>query len=115
MRGIEANKRCLEKIIHYCNQAVEICKKHNNDRAIFEQDNEFQFACAMCIIQIGEHVGRLEDDFKNKHPNIPWSSIKAMRNIFAHDYDIVNTDTLWKTLTEDIPSLKEIILPLLND
>ena len=37
----------------------------------------------MCIIQIGENVERLSDDFKENHSNIPWRSIKDMRNIMT--------------------------------
>lgn len=115
MRGSKANKICLEKIIKYCDSITEICKKHNFDKEVFEQDEEFQLACSMCVIQIGELVGRLDNALKEKHPDIPWNSIKGMRNIFAHDYDIVKADTLWETVNEDIPKLKKIIEPLLKD
>lgn len=29
-----------------------------------------------------------------------------MRNVHAHDYEKVDFDTMWKTLTLDIPDLK---------
>lgn len=35
---------------------------------------------------IGEAVGRLPDDLKNRHPDIPWRDIKDMRNKLIHDY-----------------------------
>jgi uncharacterized protein with HEPN domain len=38
----------------------------------------------MCIIQIGEYVGRLSEDFKDTNDNIPWKRIKGMRNIATH-------------------------------
>ena len=113
MRGKTLDKVCLEKIIMYSDKITEICKKHNFRKADFEDDSEFQYACSLCIIQIGEYVTRLSDSIKNDHPEIPWAAIKAMRNIFAHDYDIVNTDTLWATITEDIPALKQQISKLL--
>lgn len=31
----------------------------------------------------------------------------GMRNIYAHDYDIVDNDIIWETITKEIPELKE--------
>ena len=69
----------------------------------------------MCIIQIGELVSRLDDSFTELHAGIPWRKIKGMRNIFAHNYDIVSNDILWGTVTEDIPGLKKDIASILQD
>ena len=41
----------------------------------------------MCIVQIGENVGGLSDEFKEKYDSIPWRDIKGMRNITTHKYD----------------------------
>lgn len=32
-----------------------------------------------------------------------------MRNIYAHDYDVIDNDIIWETITEEIPELKEKI------
>lgn len=114
MRGERANRIVLEKIIKYCDSAREICEKHNFDRKAFDEDTEFQFSCGMCIIQIGELAGRLDSDTRDHYSEIPWRSVIGMRNIFAHDYDIVNNDTLWKTITEDLPELKEMVQKILE-
>ena len=60
----------------------------------------------MCILQIGELVTVLSDDFKNSYTQVPWRDIKAMRNIVAHRYGTVNKDMLWNTVHEDIIELK---------
>ena len=44
---------------------------------------------------------------------MPWHAIKAMRNLHAHDYERVDLDIVWNTLTEEIPELKEIIEKML--
>ncbi len=59
----------------------------------------------MCIIQIGELVSRLSDEFLEQNKQIPWHAIKSMRNLHAHDYDRVDLDIVWNTLREDIPDL----------
>ncbi len=44
---------------------------------------------------------------RGKNPDIPWRQIKGMRNIYAHDYDIIDNDIIWETITKEIPELKE--------
>ena len=37
---------------------------------------------------------------------MPWPAIKAMRNLFAHNYGQMNLSVIWSTATENIPQLK---------
>ena len=67
----------------------------------------------MCIIQIGELVCRLSDEFTSECNYIPWHAIRGMRNLHAHDYENVDLEIVWNTLIEDIPHLKEQIENLL--
>lgn len=107
MRGKKSEWTALQKMLRYCDEIDLILKKHHFDREDFENDTEFQFASGMCIIQIGELVAGLDENFIQKHSEIPWRQIKGMRNIYAHDYDIIDNDMVWETITEDIPKLKE--------
>ena len=97
----------IQKIIRYCDDVATILNRHEVDFAKFENDVEFEYACNMCIIQIGELVGRLSDDFQIEHSDIPWHAIKAMRNLYAHDYEHIHLPTVWKALTNDVPNLKK--------
>lgn len=109
MRGKRSEQIVLQKIIGYCDGVAQILEKHHFDKEEFENDREFQFASGMCIIQIGELVTRLGEDFMKRYSDIPWRQIRGMRNIYAHDYDIVDNDMVWETLTEEIPILREKI------
>ena len=42
----------------------------------------------------------------NKYKNIPWNSIKGMRNKIVHDYENVDLSVLWGTIKESLPKLK---------
>lgn len=114
MRGKRAEQVALQKMIHYCDEMARILEKHNFDRAEFETDTEFQFASGMCIIQIGELVAGLDEDFMMKYPEIPWRQIKGMRNIYAHDYDTIDNDMVWETVKEEIPELNEKLREVLR-
>lgn len=61
----------------------------------------------MCIIQIGELVTGSDESFVKKYSDIPWRQIKGMRNIYAHDYDIIDNDIIWESIIKEIPELKE--------
>lgn len=114
MRGRKSAQIVLQKMIWYCDEIAQILAKHDSSREDFENDAEFQFACGMCIIQLGELVARLEEDFIKKYPYIPWQQIKGMRNIYAHDYEIIDNDMVWETITEEIPDLKKKMQIILN-
>ena len=96
----------LEKIIEYCNQIGQTVQRFGNDYAIYCDDFVYRNACCMCILQIGEFVGKLTEEFTASHAEIPWRSIKATRNLFAHAYGTVSTKITWQTIQESIPELK---------
>lgn len=114
MRGSRSQRLILQKMIWYCDEIAQILEKHHFAKEDFENDAEFQFASGMCIIQIGELVAKLDEAFVKGHPDIPWRQIRGMRNIYAHDYDIIDNDTVWESITEDIPALKEKLQIILN-
>lgn len=66
----------------------------------------YRNAATMCILQIGELTSRLSSEFTAFHPDIPWRSIKGMRNIVAHAYGNISIPDVWDTMLVDIPTLK---------
>lgn len=85
------------------------------DQAALAADRRTQAAVLYEIIVIGEASNRLSNDFKAQHYTIPWKDIIGMRNILAHQYDIVDTDEVWNVVHRNIPALVERIAPLLSD
>lgn len=73
----------------------------------------FKDACALVIIQIGEHVNRLSEEFKKEHNEMPWSDIIGMRIIHAHNYDSVIDEIVWESIQDEIPQLKEYLEDIL--
>jgi uncharacterized protein with HEPN domain len=56
---------------------------------------------------IGEAANNLSNEFKQKHPELPYSDIIGMRNVIIHDYLGTNVKIIWDTCKEDLPILKE--------
>lgn len=59
------------------------------------------------LIQISENSGKLTDDFKAYHSNIPWRAIKGLRNRIVHEYGNVDLSIVYDTVKNDIPQLLE--------
>ena len=60
----------------------------------------------MCVVQIGELVALLSDNAKAENKSIPWRVIKDTRNFYVHAYGSVDLESVWATITEDIPALQ---------
>lgn len=96
----------LSHMICYCDQIDEAILRFGDDEQLFYSDAVFQNAVAMCILQIGELAGHLTEEYRNSHSEMPWRQMKAIRNIIAHNYGVVDAETAWEIVKGDIPSLR---------
>lgn len=53
------DKIVLQKIIQYCDDVEKLIRRFGDDFIVYESDFAYQYACCMCIIQIGELVTQL--------------------------------------------------------
>ncbi len=62
---------------------------------------------------IGEAVGKLPDNLKQRHPDIEWQDIKDFRNLLTHEYFGIDLEIVWKIVQDDLLGLlnavKEIV------
>ena len=56
--------------------------------------NTFHNAVCLCLLQIGELVSVLSDEFKEENPTMSWREIKLLRNIVAHRYGQVDYEII---------------------
>ena len=96
----------IEHIYNYCKEISEELDQIGNDRTNFLESSVYKNSLALCVLQIGELVTLLSDDYKASKNSVEWKSIKGMRNVVAHKYGKFDFDVLWETVTEDIPKLK---------
>jgi len=75
------------------------------DRESFMANAEKQDAVLRRFEIIGEAASRLSPETHALFPNLPFRSMRGMRNIIAHDYGEVDLDQVWQTATHDIDSL----------
>ncbi|MCI6399819.1 HepT-like ribonuclease domain-containing protein [Lawsonibacter sp.] len=113
MKPLDRNISVLEHIVSYCQQIQETVDRFGDDYQTFSTDPIYRNAAALCILQIGELVGKLTEEFRARHSSIPWRQIKAMRNIVAHSYGTVDPETTWEIITDDIPALQQYCLTVI--
>jgi uncharacterized protein with HEPN domain len=85
------------------------------DKTAFENDLKTQSAVLHRLPVLGEAVRRLSGQFRTNHPHVPWRLMAGMRDNLIHEYDAVDLDEVWKTISTDIPHLLELSEALLPD
>jgi len=114
----DKDKILSQKIIKYCSQIQQTHDRFGDDEHEFYDDScgfIYRNAISMPIQQIGELAKSYSDEFISEISDIPWKQIKGMRTYFAHEYDEMDIDVIWKTSHEEIDSLKEKLERILND
>lgn len=109
------DKLILQKIIRYCDDIASILEQIGFQFSRYENEVVYQYALSMCLLQIGELVNHLSGELLDGHPQIPWRYARAMRNLYAHDYDSARLDIVWATLTDDIPAFRGQLESLLTE
>ena len=96
-------------------EAIERINKYaGRGRQAFEKDELVQNWVVHHLQILGEAAGRISEDFRNGHQNIPWSKIIGMRNILVHDYFGIDIDVVWWVIEKDLPELEQNINGLLG-
>ncbi len=84
----------------------------------FLADKCTQQAVIMSLIIIGEAATKIMDgytEFTQAHNEVPWRSMRNMRNRMAHGYFDINLDIVWNTVQEWLPELLKQLSLVLQD
>ena len=96
----------LEHIRHAATDACNFVE--GLAREEFLADKRTQQAVIMSLIIIGEAATKVMDgynEFTGAHSEIPWRSMRGMRNRIAHGYFDINLDIVWDTVQTALPAL----------
>ena len=75
----------------------------------FFSDEMLRYAVAQRLTVVGEAVARLSAEIKERHGPTPWQDIVGLRNILVHEYFGIHWPSVWQTVIEDAPALRERI------
>ena len=96
----------LNHIRQAATDAITFVKNLNKKK--FLEDKHTQQAVIMSLIILGEASTKIMDQhpkFTVGHPQIPWRSMRGMRNRIAHGYFDINLDVVWDTIQSALPDL----------
>ena len=101
----DRDRQIAKHILRHCAELMNTVERFRTSKEIFKHDHVFNNACCMSLFQIGELSKRISEEFKSIHADLPWSEMRGMRNLFAHEYESVDKELLWETIISDIPAL----------
>ena len=85
------------------------------DKAQFLADRRTQQAVLLNIMILGEAATQLAQhapELIANHPNVPWQSMRGMRNRVAHGYFEIDLDVVWATVQVAMPALLPQLIPI---
>ncbi|MBU0701930.1 DUF86 domain-containing protein [bacterium] len=64
---------------------------------------------------IGEAANNIPKGIQQKYPYVEWKEMVGFRNVIIHDYFGINLKTVWNTVKNNIPLLKEHIIKMKDE
>ncbi len=95
----------LHDVVRLCDVASRLVAR-GSEWYLSDPDNVPGLAAESLVIKIGENVARLSAETTGRHPEVPWSLIKRMRDRLAHHYEGTDYGVLWDTLVVDLPAIR---------
>lgn len=95
----------IEKIRRYTTGLTE---------ATFTADDRTVDAAIRNLEIIGEAARYVPATVSQRHPQVPWSKMRGMRNVLIHGYREVSLSIVWRTIVDDLPPLVPMLRELLR-
>ncbi|MGH8908170.1 MAG: HepT-like ribonuclease domain-containing protein [Egibacteraceae bacterium] len=95
-------------------EAIERIERHTAGGHMAFQYNELIQVWVVRHLQvIGEAAGRLSEDIRARHPDVPWRSMIGMRNVIVHGYFHIDLDAVWSVVEHELGKLKTAVESIL--
>ena len=102
--------RVADYLDHMLEAAQQACSYvHGMSKEDFLGDKRTQQAVIMSLIIVGEAATKAMDGypaFVQAHADVPWRSMRGMRNRIAHGYFDINLEVVWETVQTALPQLQ---------
>jgi uncharacterized protein with HEPN domain len=74
----------------------------------FRRDLRTKYAVSRAFEIISEASRRLPEEIKRRHSDTDWRGLAALGNIYRHEYDVVDTELMWKFIQRRLDPLEDV-------
>lgn len=109
----DRNRGHLEDILENIDLATEFLGELGAEE--LSKDRMRLYAIIRCLEIVSEASRRLDAELKLRHPDVNWRAAATAGNIYRHEYDVVQSREIWRTVTESLPQMRVAIAHELAD
>ena len=96
-----------DRVNDILNATAKIRERVTDTIDAFQRDEMLQVWVIHHLQVIGEAARGVSQSLKERHPEVPWPQIVALRNILVHEYFGLNMYQVWTMIQKDLPKLEE--------
>lgn len=95
---------------------IDFVEEYIKDKSYteFVNDNLLVDAIMFRLIQLGENIKNISEEFKNDNSNVLWHEILGFRNGIVHNYGKTDYKIVYEIVTKDLKMLKNVLNKLLK-
>jgi uncharacterized protein with HEPN domain len=72
----------------------------------FATDEKTQDAVERCLLRISEAARKIGDTLDSKYPAVEFQKLRQLGSVLRHDYDEIDAELLWRTVTGRLDALE---------
>lgn len=100
----------IYSMLHFCDAIERKMGRFGIDEGTWFDDPDMRDVIYVSIEQIGERASKVSNEGRSELPDVQWQEIVGLRNVVIHSYDNISVESVWGTISEDVPKLKEELL-----
>ena len=102
--------------LHHILDAIELIEEYTEgmSETEFHSHSMAHDAVVRQVEIIGEAARNISEEYRLSQPDVPWGKMSGIRNKIVHEYFNVNLSIVWDTVQEDLPTLKRILVEILE-
>ena len=81
----------------------------------FLKDRKSINAVIRSIEVVGEASKNIPQSMREKYPDVPWKKMTGMRDRLIHEYFGVDLEIVWQVIKKDLPSVKPLIMRIIDE
>jgi uncharacterized protein with HEPN domain len=100
----------LDDILTAAADVIEFSSQLTFARFVSQKAERYAILHALTII--GEASNRISEEYRAKHPDLPWRRIIGFRHRIVHGYGEVDLELVWEVARTLVPDLQQRISQL---